>query len=251
VSPEDPAKATRIQEQPWWTSGSKYALAFIVASNVAVLLTIFVPEFSNWKDRHLQQQISKSDRNQQREIAKANQGLETLNRQVEVTRLLFDHFFGKPPKEQTAVIRYLTYQFPQDLRKKSLQAILVLEANPGVERQIVTSVAAVQIHPVGQSKLDVAVGQERAGFLSLIKGNLPKAKEAFMVAYRAYATYHNVDEISNIVLAPSQIARYREASPKQRPGILKERIGLILTTYSWGIPPDLVPRLKQKFDSLP
>src|SRR5947208_240141 len=34
-----------VQDQPWWTSGSKYALAFLVFSNIAVLLTIFVPEF--------------------------------------------------------------------------------------------------------------------------------------------------------------------------------------------------------------
>ena len=213
MSREDDTNVIRTQDQPWWTSGSKYALLFIVLSNVAVLATIFGPEFSHWRDRHLQQAISKSTLNQQHEIAKANQTLETLNRQVELTRLLFDHFFGKTPKEQTAVISYLTYQFPQDLRKKSLQAILVLEAKPGVVRQITKSVASIQIHPVGQSKLDVAVGQERAGFQLLIEGDLAGAGRAFHAAYRAYPTYHNVDEMSNVVLAADQIARYTQSAP--------------------------------------
>jgi hypothetical protein len=251
MSREENTKTPGIQDRPWWTSGSKYALAFIVASNVAVLSTIFVPEFSHWRDRHLQQAISNSDRNQQREIASANQALESLNRQVEVTRLLFDHFFGRSPKEQTAVISYLTYQFPRDLRKKSLQAILVLEAKPGVERQITKSVASIQVRPVGQSKLDVAVAQERAGFAWLIKGDLARAREAFVAAYRAYPTYHNVDELGNIVLAANQVARYRRSAPEQQLVLLKDRIGLILTTYSWGAPPDLLPRLRKKFNSLP
>src|SRR5207245_193251 len=64
-------------------------------------------------------------------------------------------------------------------------------------------------------------------------------------------TYHNVDEISNVVLAANQVARYSHSTPEQQLVILKERIGLILTTYSWGIPPDLLPRLKKKFNSLP
>ena len=105
---DDRARTNRVQEQPWWTSGSRYALLFLVVSNVAVLLTIFVPEFSHWKDRNLQRAISESQKQQEQQIAVANQTLQALNRQVEITRLLFDHFFGKSAAEQTAVVRYLT-----------------------------------------------------------------------------------------------------------------------------------------------
>ncbi len=235
--------APRVQERPWWTSGSRYALAFLVASNVAVLLTIFVPEFSHWKDRNLQRAISRSEQAQQAAIARADQRLTALNRQVEVTRLLFDHFFGKSASEQRAVVGYLRYQFPTDLRRKSLQAILVLEGRPAVQRQITQSVASVQPHPVGTSKLTVAVSQERAGFLALVAGDLPAARRAFLAAFAAFPTYHNVDEISHRVLTADRVAAYRRAAPARRSAILRERIGLILTAYAWGIPADLQPKL--------
>src|SRR5262249_30092524 len=162
----------RLQERPWWTARSRWALAFIVASNLAVLATIFVPEFSHWKDRHLQQSISKANRN-----------VETLNRQVEVTRLLFDHFFGKSAKEQKAVVDYLRYQFPHDLRTKSVQAIVFAEIRPPLKRTVDVSVAAVQPHPVSESRLDRAARLERVGFQRLVAGRLAASQEAFLGAY--------------------------------------------------------------------
>lgn len=248
---DDRARTNRVQEQPWWTSGSRYALLFLVVSNVAVLLTIFVPEFSHWKDRNLQRAISESQKQQEQQIAVANQTLQALNRQVEITRLLFDHFFGKSAAEQTAVVRYLTYQFPSDLREKSLQAILVLEARkPSVARQITRSVAAIQTKPVGQSKIDVAEAAERRGFRALIAGNLAAARSAFLAAHAAYPTYHNVDELSHVVLSPKQVVRYDKATAAERPVILKNTIGLVLTTYSWGIAPDQLTALRKEFASL-
>ena len=61
----------------------------------------------------------------------------------------------------------------------------MLEAKPGVQGKITTSVASVQKRPVGQSKIDVAVAQERLGFRFLIAGDLAKARTAFAKAYLA------------------------------------------------------------------
>ena len=235
---------------PWWTSRSKWAIAFLVASNVAVLLTIFVPAVSSWRDRHLQETISRGDQDQQKQIAAASQKLQTLNRQVEVTRLLFEHFFGKPASEQRAVVNYLTFQFPNDLRKQSLQQILVVEAKPSVVRQITKSVAAVQRNPVGLSKVDLAVAKERAGFRLVLDGNLAQAQRAFAAAYAAYPTYHNVDELSRKVLTERTIATYARGTASERSAILRDTIDVILTTYSWGIPPDLAQQLQAKLKGL-
>lgn len=213
-----------------------------MVSNLAVLLTIFVPEFSHWKDRHLQKSISQSQQHQEGEIAKANQTLTSLNRQVEITRLLFDHFFGRPTQEQTAVVQYLRWQFPNDLRKKSLQAILFEPKKPSLRRQIDQSVAAVQVRragrvlvaaPVGQSKINVAASKERRGFVSLIDGDPAAARAAFTAAYAAYPTFHNVDELSHRALSADKISKFRNAQKAQRDAILKDTIGLILTRYSW------------------
>jgi hypothetical protein len=250
MATEEFAHAPRVQERPWWTSGSKYALAFIVASNAALLLTVFVPEFSHWRDRSLQRAISDSEQRQERDIAKANESLTSLNRQVEVTRLLFEHFFGKPAREQRAVVSYLTYQFPQDLRKKSLQAILVLEARPAVRQQITKSVAAVQARPVTKSKVDLAVEGERRGFQSLLVGDLAKARQAFAAAFAVYPTYHNVDEITHKVLTPHLLSRYAPAGPAQRRQLQKDTLGIVLTSYSWGIPPGLRATMQARYDHL-
>lgn len=229
-----------VQDRPWWTSGSRWALAFLVASNVALLLTVFVPAFSEWQDRHLQDAIAESDRTQQRQLG-------TLNRQVEITRLLFDHFFGRPANEQHAVVSFLSVQFPHDLRQDSLNAILIVAAKDrSVARQIKKSVALIekQKRPLTQSKVDRAPTQERRGFVALIDGRLADARAAFLAAYKAYPVYHNVDEISHTVLTDRKIADYNAASAARRQTILKDTIDVILTTYSWGIPPDLLRRLK-------
>jgi hypothetical protein len=249
VSANDDKNKVRVQEQPWWTTGSKVAIGFLVVSNLAVLLTIFVPAISQWRDRHLQGVIATSDRNQQKQIAEANQTLESLNRQVEVTRLLFDHFFGKPSSEQKAVISYLTYQFPRDLRKQSLQAILYVEApNAAVRKQIDQSVASIQPHPLGQTSVDAGVANERSGFQSLVNGDLAKARAAFLAAYAAYPHYHNVDEISHRVLTQRLVTTYGRSTPRQQRAIEKQALGLILSAYSWGIPTDLLPKLRAVFN---
>ena len=226
--------APRLQERPWWTARSRWALAFIVASNLAVLATIFVPEFSHWKDRHLQQAI-----------AAANRNVEAQSRQVEVTRLLFDHFFGKSAQEQKAVVEYLRFQFPHDLRTRSVQAILLAEIRPPLKRTVDVSVASVQAHPVSESRLDRATRLERAGFASLVAGHLAAARQAFLDAFAVYPTYHNVDELAHRVL-PAALARHGEPAS----AVLKDTIGVVLTTYSWGIPPDLLAALRKRFDRL-
>jgi hypothetical protein len=221
-----------------------------VASNVAVLLTVFVPAISSWRDRHLQETISHGDQEQRTQIAAASQKLETLNRQVEVTRLLFEHFFGKPANEQRAVVNYLTFQFPHDLRKQSLQQILFVEAKPGVVRQITKSVAAVQPNPVGLSKVDLAVAKEREGFRSLLAGDLASARRAFAAAYDAYPTYHNVDELSHKVLTESTVVSYGRSSAAGRARVLHDTLDVVLTAYAWGIPAELARQLHTKLERL-
>jgi hypothetical protein len=97
---------------------------------------------------------------------------------------------------------------------------------------------------------DTARKQEGIGLRWLIKGDLRGARDAFLAAFEAYPTYHNVDEISHVVL-PSAIAKAASASTSaQRQGILRDTIGLILASYSWGIPPDSLRALRKEFNRL-
>lgn len=235
-----------IQARPWWATRSKVGLIFLAGTILGFLVNAFAPLLSDAR-------ISREQRKLEERIAESNQQLEVLNRlslertgslsrQVEITRILFDHYFGKPAVEQTAVISYLRFQFPRDLSKKSLQAILNQTASRGVRPKITTSVASVQ--QVGVSKRDAAVKLERIGFVALIQGDLTKARTAFAAAYRAFPTYHNVDEITHGVLTGRRMATYSSASRDAQRAVVKQALSEILTTYSWGIPPDLRPRLE-------
>lgn len=220
---------------PWWATKSWLALVFVVASVAGFLLGVFGPILS-------QQKISKDQRALEKRIAESSQRVESLSRRVEVSRLLFDHYFGKSTQQQKAVITYLRYQFPEDLGRKSLQAVLTTEGTRETRSTITRSVASIK--RVGRSKLDHAIGQERLGFQALSSGELDKARTAFLAAFAAFPTYHNVDEISQRVLTADKVSQYAKLSPGDHKVMLGDVIGKILSVYSWGIPPDLRPRLE-------
>jgi hypothetical protein len=90
------------------------------------------------------------------------------------------------------------------------------------------------------------VTEERKGFLFLVTSDVAKARDAFLAAYEAFPTYHNVDEISHRVLTAERIAFYARATPPKRAAVLRNVIGGTLSTYSWGIPTDLLPKLKAR-----
>jgi hypothetical protein len=54
--------------------------------------------------------------------------------------------------------------------------------------------------------------QERDGFHAILKGDLEQARRLFGNAYRAYPTYHNVDEIYHQLLSAERVKTYNSAS---------------------------------------
>jgi hypothetical protein len=103
---------------------------------------------------------------------------------------------------------------------------------------------------VTKSKVDLAVEGERRGFQSLLVGDLAKARQAFAAAFAVYPTYHNVDEITHKVLTPHLLSRYAPAGPAQRRQLQKDTLGIVLTSYSWGIPPGLRATMQARYDHL-
>src|SRR4051794_12731213 len=110
-----------VSERPWWTKWSKTAAVFVIFAVGGAVGGVVVPAA-------VQLHNSEADRDAQAALNQSAARLNGLNRRVEVTRLLFDHYFGKAAAEQRAAINYLRYQFPQDLGDKRIQAILVIEA---------------------------------------------------------------------------------------------------------------------------
>jgi hypothetical protein len=242
----------KVAERPWWTTRSLVAVIFVVGSVAGFLLQVVLPlksgEHISKDQQKTQERISDKNRRLQIQLAQSQARVAALDRRVGVSELLLDHFFGKDAREQTAVVKYMRYQFRSDFQTGSLQAILTAGAHPKVKPVIVQSLASAG--GVGQSGLNAAVREERAGFGRLIAGDLVGAKKAFAAAYNAFPTYHNVDEISNKVLAGDLVAGYARADSTVRRAHLKHALSKILTAYSWGIPSSMRPRLQAKLKAL-
>jgi hypothetical protein len=221
-------------------------LMFVTAIVAGFLLRVVLPIQSSHRDRVVQTHISDKDRRQQAALASKDREIQSLSRRVAVSRLLFDHFFGRGVTEQRAVVTYLSVEFPRDFLGDSLRAILSAGAQPEVKPAITSAVVSAKRR---ETKHVGAVEQERTGFRLLAAGDLVRANAAFAAAYRAYPEYHNVDEISHKVLAPVAAA-YAEARRVQRRALLARALDDVLTVYSWGIPADLRRRLEAERLSL-
>ncbi len=77
---------------------------------------------------------------------------------------------------------------------------------------------------------------ERAGFESLIAGDYLNARRGFQFCEKWYPGYHNVEDILQLIRSPK--------SDFANPAKKKQFLQLIVRKYSWGLPPDLLERLK-------
>lgn len=93
---------------------------------------------------------------------------------------------------------------------------------------------------------DIASQNERLGFLALLNGNLTEARAKFKIAYDAFPTYHNVDEIYHVLLTEDRVKQYNQANEIEKKAIEKQIFQAIVTNYSWGAPPDLLSQIKAK-----
>ena len=96
----------------------------------------------------------------------------------------------------------------------------------------------------GQAQL--AGDIENQGFKAILSGDLEKARKLFESAYKAYPTYHNVDEIYRKVLADKTINDYQSADPGKKKEIQLEVMQQVLKSYSWGMPANLYDEMRNK-----
>ncbi len=87
------------------------------------------------------------------------------------------------------------------------------------------------------------------GFRAILEGDLENARRLFEVAYNAYPTYHNVDEIYRRVLTQDRVKAYTIGSSNEKQLIQREIMQEIVTNYSWGMPEDLLNEMKLRLAS--
>jgi multidrug efflux pump subunit AcrA (membrane-fusion protein) len=84
------------------------------------------------------------------------------------------------------------------------------------------------------------------GFRAILEGDLENARRLFGVAYKAYPTYHNVDEIYRRVLTLDRVKAYNSASSSEQQSIQRKIMQEIITNYSWGMSGDLLNEMKSR-----
>jgi hypothetical protein len=87
------------------------------------------------------------------------------------------------------------------------------------------------------------------GFRAILEGDLENARRLFEAAYNAYPTYHNVDEIYRRVLTQDRVRAYNIGSSNEKQSIQREIMQEIVVNYSWGMPEDLLNKMKSRLAS--
>ena len=180
--------------------------------------------------------------NKRNELA-ANATIESEKRRIEVTRLLFENYFGKPAEQQAATVDYLVALFPKEL--KDLQPLLISRA---ADNAVVSKVdaAVATTTDVSVSEAESAAQLEREGFQAIIAGDLPSARKYFGTAYSLFPTYHQVDEIYRRVLTEDLISAFERGSAADRESLHQQVLRALRDDYSWGIPADLKQQIRDE-----
>ncbi len=106
----------------------------------------------------------------------------------------------------------------------------------GAAEQVVQSIEPNSDTAKKLQNYSVASREERAGFESLVTGNYDEALQHFQNAEKAYNGYHHVYEIARLL-------RSKKAD-LANPQVRKQVLTMILTSYSYKAPPDLLEQLK-------
>lgn len=88
-----------------------------------------------------------------------------------------------------------------------------------------------------KSSTQIAVEKEREGFSYLISGDFDAALRAFEDAEKAFPTYHNVSEISDLLKRNKNVFLNSEEKKKILIRIIRE--------YSWGMPDDIKKKIRE------
>jgi hypothetical protein len=177
---------------------------------------------------------------------------EETNR-LEVNKLFLDHYQHASATEQQRTIDILVTLYPQEF--VGVAKIFHKEAStPQIRIEIQKAASAATTTgkvltgtPSAVSAATADVGTvESQGFAALASGDVAHARMQFLKAYTIFPTYHNVDEISHLVLTDATVRAYVAASPAIRSEMLRSILKTVIRNYSWGVPPPLLAQMQAK-----
>jgi len=177
---------------------------------------------------------------------------EETNR-FEVNKLFLGHYQNASATVQRHTIDILVTLYPEQF--VSVAKIFHTAAQtPQIRDEIQRAASAAAetgkflasgLTALNASSSDVATLEGQA-FTALVSGDIVNAKKLFLKAYDIFPTYHNVDEISHIVLTTQVVSEYSTADSAGRSRLLKQILRTVIHDYSWGSSPALLNQMQSK-----
>lgn len=168
----------------------------------------------------------------QQDAAELEKSKEKTSRYIFVKTLLNDAVDDARSDKKMLTINLIRLALT-DQEVKQLFTGLALSSNKDLRATGVEGLGAIKKE---QNSSELASQREREGFISLRDKRYDEALSSFKKAYEAFPTYHNVDEITQLLM--------KEQSNFKDPVSQRRILAEILEKYSWGIPSDLVKSLQ-------
>lgn len=211
--------------------GIGVTLLAIGTSAVNIWLTIHNAQTEE-RIKAIQQGIEVARLRIQQDAAELEKSKEKTSRYIFVKTLLNDAVGDAKPDKKMLTINLIRLALT-DPEAKQLFTGLAFTSNKDLRATGVEGLGTIKKE---QNSSELASRREREGFISLRDKRYDAALSSFKKAYEAFPTYHNVDEITQLLMKE----QYNFKDPVAQRRILTE----ILEKYSWGIPSDLVESLQ-------
>ncbi|MEM1309342.1 MAG: hypothetical protein AAGF98_07555 [Cyanobacteria bacterium P01_H01_bin.153] len=208
----------------------------IIGSVLVPVAIAFTGLLFTYQQNIASERMALKEQESEERFNQANTEIATIQARVEqsqaMSNLIEALSSNDGPKRRLAVVAVELALRPEDA-KKVLEIIASQDTDPQVVAAAENSLENVNV------VIETTADSERAGFQALLDGDLIKARQSFGDAYDASPTLRNVDEIYNLVLTPTQVQTYNDASAAEQATILQRLYGRILADYARSMPDDL------------
>jgi hypothetical protein len=148
-------------------------------------------------------------------------------------KTLFQDLESNDPKKQSLTINLIRLTLTEGESEKFFRGFTNSQ-NQTLQKVGNEGIATIQKE---KSSAQLAAEKEREGFLFLATEKFDDALKSFEMAEKVYPTYHNVNEIANLL---------RENKTNfSKPEIRKSMLIRIINEFSWGMKDDIKEKIKK------
>lgn len=217
------------------STGKISAWIGVVSSVITVVLTVFNTG-TKWQidaaDQRLKEREQELEAKFQERTAIIEESKEKTSRYTFV-KTLFQDLESNDSKKQALTINLIRLTLTEGEAERFFRGFTNSQ-NQTLQKVGNEGIAVIQKE---KSSAQLATEKEREGFLYLRDDKFDDALTSFETAEKAFPTYHNVNEIANLLR--------KEKTNFSNPEIKKSILIRIINEYSWGMPDDIKEQLRK------